>query len=88
MHAIDYHKTVTAKITLEEAFQNITNIAKWWTSHFEGNAVHLDDTFKTTFGDNWFTYRVMESIPGKTARLVGNRLLHTLAPGQKRMERY
>jgi hypothetical protein len=65
MKTKDYHKGITAKITSEEAFKNIANVAGWWTSHFKGNTANVNDTFRVTFGENWFSFKVIESVPNK-----------------------
>ena len=65
MKTQDYQKTITVRTSPKETFENITNVAGWWTSHFKGNTVKLDATFKLRFGDNWFSFKVVESIPGE-----------------------
>lgn len=65
MKNTDYHKTISAKITPEEAFTYITDVSHWWTSHFKGKTSRLNDTFNLTFGENTFSFKVIESIPGE-----------------------
>ncbi len=61
----DYHKTIMVKITPEEAFNNITNVAGWWTNSFKGSARKLNDVFDVTFGETKVTFKVIEAVPCK-----------------------
>jgi len=61
----NFRKAISADITPKEAFKSIANVSKWWTSHFKGNTVKLNSTFRLSFGENWFAFKVVESIPGK-----------------------
>jgi len=61
----NYHNSMTVKITAIEAFKHITNVSRWWTIHFKGKTSNINDEFTLRFGENWFFFRVTESIPGK-----------------------
>jgi hypothetical protein len=65
MKSRNYHNSITAGVTAAEAFNKLSEVAKWWTANFTGSAKELNDVFTIRFGDNTFTFRVTESVPGK-----------------------
>jgi len=64
----DLHKSITTNVSVEEAFEKIGSVSKWWTANCEGRARNLNDVFTLRFGANKFTFKVVEVIPNK--RLV------------------
>lgn len=61
----DYFKSITTNVSAAEAFEKISSVNKWWTASFKGNAKKLNDIFTLRFGDNKFTFKVVEVIPNK-----------------------
>jgi hypothetical protein len=61
--ANDYHCSITANISAGEAFENISDVAGWWTSDLQGSAKNLHDIFTVTFGDTFVTFEITEVIP-------------------------
>ncbi len=65
----NYHKAITVKITADEAFNRITNVAGWWGPdrvELEGNTANLNDVFRVSWGgETWVSLKVIESVPGK-----------------------
>jgi len=61
----DYHKSITTKVSAEEAFKKIYSVGKWWTANFKGSAKNLNDIFTLRFGKNKFTFKVVEVVPNK-----------------------
>ena len=58
----NYHKSITTDASAEEAFNKISSVDKWWTSNFKGSTNNLNDMFTLRFGDNTFTFQVVEVI--------------------------
>jgi len=61
----DFRKGITTDISIEEAFNNISSPNKWWTANFKGSSKKLNDIFTLEFGENKFTFKVIENIPNK-----------------------
>ena len=61
----DYSATIQVNATAEEAFQKISRVNEWWAKNFEGDASHLNDTFKVTFGTTWVSFMITEFVPNK-----------------------
>ena len=61
----DYQKSFNAGVTAKEAFENITNVAGWWTASFKGSAKTVNDEFEVTFGKTKVNFKVTESVPYK-----------------------
>jgi hypothetical protein len=61
----NYHKSITTDASAEEAFNKISSVDKWWTSNFKGSTNNLNDIFTLRFGDNTFTFQVVEVIRNK-----------------------
>ncbi len=61
----DYQKSFNAGVTAKEAFENITNVAGWWTASFKGSAKNVNDEFEVTFGKTKVNFKVTESVPYK-----------------------
>lgn len=65
MQQQDYHCSITAPVTAEEAFESIANVPAWWAKHFEGSSNALHDIFTVRFGTTWVSFEITELIPGK-----------------------
>ena len=61
----DYQKSFNTGVTAKEAFENITNVADWWTKSFNGSAKNVNDVFDVTFGKTTVNFKVTESVPYK-----------------------
>jgi uncharacterized protein YndB with AHSA1/START domain len=62
----DYHTSITADVTAQEAFNCINNVTKWWTENVEGNSHNLNDEFTVRFGDiHYSKQKLVEVVPGK-----------------------
>ncbi len=61
----DYRRSFTANVTAKEAFENIVDVAGWWTKSFKGRAAKVDDVFGVTFGETKVNFKVIEAIPYK-----------------------
>jgi hypothetical protein len=46
----DYHCTISANTSANEAFDKIARVPEWWATDFEGNARKLNDIFTVRFG--------------------------------------
>lgn len=60
-----FHKSITTNVSADEAFEKIRSVNKWWTANFEGNTKNLNDIFTLRFGENRFTFKVIEAISNK-----------------------
>ena len=61
-----FNCSITANITLEEAFQSVrSRVPEWWTRNFEGSSQNINDIFTTRFGETFGTFKIIELIPGK-----------------------
>lgn len=73
----NYHCTITAKISIKEAFEKINRISAWWTKGFTGRSQKLGDTFTVRFGDTFVDFEITEVIPDeKIVWQVVNSNLH------------
>lgn len=61
----DYHCSITANIPTKQAFENIGNVAGWWTINFEGSAQKTGDAFTVRFGETFVNFTITEAIPNK-----------------------
>ena len=61
----DYHSSITANISPEEAFANISQVSAWWTTSFEGSAQKQNDVFTVRFGETFVTFKVIEMVAHK-----------------------
>ena len=61
----DYSCTVRVKASAGQAFEAISDIAKWWATNFEGKAKFSGDCFRVRFGKTYSVMEVTESDPGK-----------------------
>ena len=63
----DYHNSITVPLSANSAFENIINVAGWWTASFKGSAQKVNDTFSVNFGKTYVNFKVIETVPGKKA---------------------
>jgi hypothetical protein len=63
MKNTDYNTTILVNGTLEEAFQAINAVKKWWTENVDGNSQKVGDEFTVTFGTTWKTFKIVEMVP-------------------------
>lgn len=61
----DYHSSITAQISAEEAFKNINDVRAWWTENIEGSTNKLNDVFFVDFGETHVTFKITDVIPNK-----------------------
>lgn len=62
----DYTITFVVDAKVEQAFNAITSVSKWWTENLEGRSQKEGDEFTVWFGDVHLSIqRVVEVIPGK-----------------------
>jgi hypothetical protein len=66
MKKINYHSSVSAKVSPKEAYANIADVSGWWAKNFKGKAVQNGDKFRVTFGDTWVDFEVTNAEPDKT----------------------
>ena len=61
----DYHSSITVNMPAAQAFDNICNVAGWWTENIEGGSKKLNDVFTVYFGETFVTFKIIEVIPKK-----------------------
>lgn len=62
----DFNKSITAKISANEAIKKISNVQEWWGVSFSGSSEKQNDKFVVKMsGDSFFDFTVTELIPGK-----------------------
>jgi hypothetical protein len=61
----DYTCTIRVKASAGQAFEAISDIAKWWATNFEGRAKFPGDRFRVRFGKTYSVMEVTESDPEK-----------------------
>jgi len=80
MKTQDYHSSITTTIDPKKAFESISRVPEWWTSHFEGRSQNPGDVFTVRFGETFVTFKVTEVVPGqKVSWLVTDCNLHWLS---------
>jgi hypothetical protein len=47
----DYTAFITVNASVQETFEKINSVTKWWTDDLEGNSQKLNDEFTVQFGD-------------------------------------
>lgn len=66
MEKQDYQNSLTVQIVPEEAVDNISQVAKWWSLVLEGNSSKPGDVFTVRFkGGDWYKIEIDEIIPDK-----------------------
>jgi activator of Hsp90 ATPase-like protein len=61
----DYHCSITADVTPEEAFDRVNDVSGWWAKNLEGSSKRLNDVFTVHFGKTFVTFTVTEFVPNK-----------------------
>jgi hypothetical protein len=61
----DYHSSIRANVTAEEAFDKISRVGEWWTRSFKGKSKKIGDKFTVRFGDTFVDFKIDEVVPGK-----------------------
>ncbi|MDE3057276.1 MAG: SRPBCC domain-containing protein [Bacteroidota bacterium] len=61
----DYQCAISANITAGEAFEKISQVAKWWSKSFKGKSQKPGDTFSVRFGETFVDFKIGEVIPDK-----------------------
>ena|SRR5579883_695643 len=66
MQQQDYQSSIIAGITPKEAFDGISRVNQWWSTHFEGSASNPGDVFTVRFkSGDWFKIKIEEIMPDK-----------------------
>jgi hypothetical protein len=61
----DYHASINADVTPQEAFEGINNVSAWWARKVKGSTNKLNDTFRVDFGQTFVTFQITEFVPNK-----------------------
>ena len=62
----DYTAIVTVDNSIQDTFQTINNVTKWWTDDLTGNSQKLDDEFTVHFGEIHKTaQKILELVPDR-----------------------
>lgn len=62
----DYRASFTVNASVQEVFENINDVPKWWTEDLEGNSQKVNDEFTVRFGDVHLSkQKLIEVIPNK-----------------------
>jgi len=61
----DYHCSISAALSTDEALEQISDVSAWWAKHVEGSTRLLHDVFTVRFGTTHVTFEISELIPGK-----------------------
>ena len=64
MKSANFRYRISADIPPQRAFDDITRVADWWSTRFEGTSRNPGDVFTVHFGDTHKTFRIVESVPG------------------------
>jgi hypothetical protein len=48
----NYQISINTNASAKAAFENINNVAGWWTKNIEGNSKKLNDVFYSSFWRN------------------------------------
>lgn len=59
----NYQISLTVNADAKKAFENICNVAGWWTGNIEGNSKKLNDVFTVHFGETFVTFEVTQFKP-------------------------
>ena len=66
MNPQNYHCTITAPITPQEAFEKIGRVGDWWAVNFRGHAKALHDQFTVHFArTTWSLMEIVEVEPNQ-----------------------
>lgn len=62
----EYHSSITASVTPQEAFEKISYVSEWWAKDFEGKSEEPNDVFTVRFQNgDMYKVKVSEIIPNK-----------------------
>ena len=62
----NFNRSISAKISADDAIKKINNITDWWRVSCSGSCEKQNDKFIVTMGgDSFFNFTVAELIPGK-----------------------
>ncbi len=62
----DYHRSITASVTPQAAFEKICRVSQWWTKDFERKPEKLNDVFTVRFkSGDMYKIKVSEIILNK-----------------------
>ncbi len=62
----DYTASIIVDVSVQEAYDSINDVSKWWTEDLKGSSQTLNDEFTVRFGDvHVSTQKIVELIPGK-----------------------
>ena len=70
MEQHDYHSSIIANVSAEEAFKRIGRVADWWANDLTGSSEKLNDVFIVRFGETMVTFKIVEASPEKIEWLV------------------
>ena len=65
MNNENYTISITVNADVEKAFENICNVAAWWTINIDGRSNKMNDVFTVHFGDTFVTFKIIELVPNK-----------------------
>src|SRR4051812_44676878 len=75
----NYQISINTNASAKAAFENINNVAGWWTKNIEDNSKKLNDVFTVRFGETFVTFQITEFVSyKKIAWLVTDCNLHWL----------
>ena len=61
MEQRSYQGVIVVNAPLQVAFDGVRKrVAEWWTKNIEGNSENIGDSFTTTFGETFATFKVIE----------------------------
>jgi hypothetical protein len=61
----NYHSSICANISAEDAYEKISCVNEWWASNFEGRAKKTGDIFIIRFGDTFVAFKIAKAIPAR-----------------------
>lgn len=62
----DLSTTISVDQSAREVYAAINNIRGWWSAGAKGNTSELHDEFLIDFKRHWWTFKIMETIPGQS----------------------
>jgi hypothetical protein len=61
----DYHHTVKAMVSADEAYRKIARVSDWWNQRSTGKTQNAGDAFRVDFGETWVDFEVVEAVPNE-----------------------
>ena len=61
----NYHCSIVAKVTAQQAFDYVSRVSDWWGKDIEGSTKNGGDVFTIHFTTTFVTFKITEAIPGK-----------------------